>query len=207
MALALIVLAIGSVVAGYVGVPHALGGANRIEHFLEPSASRRTPARRVGSPQSRRSSRAAGAARRTRRRRSARATELMLMALSSGVALAGIGIAAYFFLQEPTRRRRDGAQRFRPVYTPAARTSTTSTRSTTPPIVQPIKHRLDGRAVEGRRRRADRRRRQRRRRAGRRRERGAAPRCRPDRSAPTRRRCSSGVVADPRLLPVAMSDD
>ena len=33
----LIVLAIGSVVAGYVGVPHALGGHNRIESFLEPS--------------------------------------------------------------------------------------------------------------------------------------------------------------------------
>ena len=37
MALALIVLAIGSVVAGYVGVPAALGGSNRIEHYLEPS--------------------------------------------------------------------------------------------------------------------------------------------------------------------------
>ncbi|HEY7059041.1 MAG TPA: NADH-quinone oxidoreductase subunit L, partial [Vicinamibacterales bacterium] len=37
MALALLVLAIGSVVAGFVGVPHALGGSNRIEAFLEPS--------------------------------------------------------------------------------------------------------------------------------------------------------------------------
>jgi NADH-quinone oxidoreductase subunit L len=37
MALALIVLALGSVVAGYVGVPAALGGSNRIEHYLEPS--------------------------------------------------------------------------------------------------------------------------------------------------------------------------
>src|SRR4030095_17004672 len=37
MALALIVLAVGSVVAGYVGVPAALGGSNRIEHYLEPS--------------------------------------------------------------------------------------------------------------------------------------------------------------------------
>ena len=37
MAIALVVLAIGSVLAGYVGVPHALGGGNRIEAFLEPS--------------------------------------------------------------------------------------------------------------------------------------------------------------------------
>ncbi len=37
MAIPLIVLAIGSVLAGYVGVPHALGGSNRIETFLEPS--------------------------------------------------------------------------------------------------------------------------------------------------------------------------
>src|SRR6185437_6835432 len=37
MALALIVLAIGSVVAGFVGVPHALGGSNEIEGFLAPS--------------------------------------------------------------------------------------------------------------------------------------------------------------------------
>ena len=37
MALALIVLAIGSVLAGLVGMPHALGGHNKIEAFLEPA--------------------------------------------------------------------------------------------------------------------------------------------------------------------------
>ena len=37
MAVPLIVLALGSILAGYVGVPHALGGSNRIERFLEPS--------------------------------------------------------------------------------------------------------------------------------------------------------------------------
>ena len=41
MALALIVLAIGSVVAGYVGVPAALGGHNEIEHYLAPSFAAR----------------------------------------------------------------------------------------------------------------------------------------------------------------------
>ena len=98
MALPLIVLAIGSVVAGYVGVPHALGGSNRIETFLEP------PSRRTARP------------RRSRRRRtpgrcqvaSAKAThaehdgtELMLMGVSSGVALAGIGIAWYLLAAQP----------------------------------------------------------------------------------------------------------
>ena len=37
MAIALIVLAIGSVAAGYVGVPHVLKGSNQIESYLEPS--------------------------------------------------------------------------------------------------------------------------------------------------------------------------
>ncbi len=37
MAIPLIILAIGSVVAGYVGIPHALGGHNQIEGFLEPA--------------------------------------------------------------------------------------------------------------------------------------------------------------------------
>ena len=37
MAIALVVLAIGSVLAGFIGVPHALGGHNQIEAFLEPS--------------------------------------------------------------------------------------------------------------------------------------------------------------------------
>src|SRR5437867_4190943 len=37
MAFALIVLALGSIAAGYAGVPRALGGSNRFERFLEPS--------------------------------------------------------------------------------------------------------------------------------------------------------------------------
>jgi NADH-quinone oxidoreductase subunit L len=36
MTVPLIILAIGSVLAGFLGVPHALGGVNRFEHFLEP---------------------------------------------------------------------------------------------------------------------------------------------------------------------------
>ena len=71
MAIALIVLAVGSVVAGYAGV----GG--RFEHFLEPSFGPR----------------AAEAA-------SEGGAEVTLMIVSSLVAVAGIGIAMYFFLKD-----------------------------------------------------------------------------------------------------------
>src|SRR6185503_14213743 len=37
MTLPLMVLAVGAIVAGFVGIPAALGGGNAIEHFLEPS--------------------------------------------------------------------------------------------------------------------------------------------------------------------------
>lgn len=103
MALVLIVLAVGSTVAGFIGVPHTLGGSNRIEAFLDPSFhARRTVSGEFGAPESRSPEGvgavsaspepAAGAAEEPDRR-----TELLLMGLSSGVAVAGILIAAYFF--------------------------------------------------------------------------------------------------------------
>ena len=76
--------AIGSVAAGYVGL------GNRFERFLEPSLARVSPA----APPS-----------------EARGTETALMAVSIGVAFAGIGLAAYFFLRN--RRAADEmARRF-----------------------------------------------------------------------------------------------
>jgi NADH-quinone oxidoreductase subunit L len=76
MAFALIVLAVGSVVAGYVGVPAALGGGDWFATFLEPSFHVEAAHDGAGH-----------------------GVELTLMLLSSGVAIAGIGIAAYFFLR------------------------------------------------------------------------------------------------------------
>jgi|RhiMethySRZTD1v2_1073278.scaffolds.fasta_scaffold08348_11 NADH-quinone oxidoreductase subunit L len=110
MAIPLIVLAIGSVLAGYVGVPHALGGSNRIEQFLEPSFAvteargrleagggvQSTDAAGVVRPVAVQDSHSADAGESTHDNTS---TELMLMALSSGVAIAGIGIAAFFWLR------------------------------------------------------------------------------------------------------------
>src|SRR4030095_8872886 len=44
MALALVVLALGSVLAGYIGIPAALGGHNAIGSWLAPSVSARSVA-------------------------------------------------------------------------------------------------------------------------------------------------------------------
>jgi NADH-quinone oxidoreductase subunit L len=84
MAIPLVVLAIGSVLAGYLGVPAALGGSNVIEHFLEPSLA--VPA--IEGAQA-----AGGHADHT--------VELMLMVVSSLLAILGIGMAAYLYLTRP----------------------------------------------------------------------------------------------------------
>ncbi len=81
MAVPLIVLAVGSVLAGYLGVPAALGGSNILEHFLEPSLS--VPAV-DGAHAS-----------------ADHAVELILMGLSSLLALLGIGVAAYLYITRP----------------------------------------------------------------------------------------------------------
>ncbi len=91
MAIPLIVLAVGSVLAGYVGVPHALGGHNQIHGFLEPSFQV------VGAPHYEAAYTDAEIA-----------TERILIGVSIGIALAGIGIAAFFWL-----RRRDAAEAMR----------------------------------------------------------------------------------------------
>ena len=99
MAIALVVLAIGSVLAGFVGVPHALGGHNRIEAFLEPSFHA------MGAHERRRDREAAAA---EHAAHAETGTELGLMGLSTFVALAGIGLATLFFLKRPERADRDG---------------------------------------------------------------------------------------------------
>jgi NADH-quinone oxidoreductase subunit L len=116
MAGALIVLAIGSVLAGYVGVPAALGGNNWIEHYLHPSfvahgvggehretdqssshastfsapevPSGATSGHETGSGS------AAGHAEEI-------ALERTLMLVSSIIAIVGIGLAWYFFVRRP----------------------------------------------------------------------------------------------------------
>jgi len=98
MAVPLIVLAIGSVLAGYVGVPQVLGGENRIERFLEPSFEAHERVTAVGEPLAAEPVEPAPAAGESAE---SAATEWTLMAVSTVAALGGIAVAGFFFL---TRR-------------------------------------------------------------------------------------------------------
>jgi NADH-quinone oxidoreductase subunit L len=97
MAVPLILLAAGSVLAGYVGVPAVLGGQNRIERFLEPSFTVNEAAVPRGVEWELRQAEPGEADHEAQ-------TEVTLMVVSSGVALFAIGVAFYFF-----RSRRQAA--------------------------------------------------------------------------------------------------
>ena len=89
MALALIVLALGSVLAGYIGVPHVLGGENRLATWLEPSFQPpQATAVEVFEAEPEASEEEEHAA-----------LELTLMAVSSAIAFLGIGLAAFIWLK------------------------------------------------------------------------------------------------------------
>ena len=85
MALALIVLALGSVLAGYVGVPHALGGHNQMAAWLAPSFA-------VSGAVVEELAVAGG---------EEVALEFTLMGVSIAVALGGIAIAVVIWLRRP----------------------------------------------------------------------------------------------------------
>jgi NADH-quinone oxidoreductase subunit L len=115
MAIPLIVLAIGSIVAGYVGVPEAIGGSNRIERYLHPSFV----ALGVGSAGHGEDSAEAALAHGETADTAAesaspvqvgghemgggdhQAMERTLMLVSSVVAISGIGLAWFFFVSRP----------------------------------------------------------------------------------------------------------
>ena len=86
MAVALVVLAAGSILAGYVGVPPVLGGSNLIEHFLEPSFV--APAMESAAVQTELPVHAVDGS-----------LELTLMVLASLLALAGMAVAAHVYLR------------------------------------------------------------------------------------------------------------
>ncbi len=127
MALALIVLAIGSIVAGFVGIPDSIvHGGNRIEAFLEPSfeAHQTAPANPEFQVTQTRPGGAPDATKDDRRVEAPAApageenqsTEYLLMGVSTGLALAGIGLAAYFWLRNRPAATR-AARSMAPVYT------------------------------------------------------------------------------------------
>jgi NADH-quinone oxidoreductase subunit L len=95
MAFALIVLAIGSVVAGYIGIPHILGGHNVLAAWLEPAFGLRQAGGDAVAETP--------------------GLEGTLMAVSIGIAIAGIAIATFIWLQR--RELADSmARTFAPLY-------------------------------------------------------------------------------------------
>jgi NADH-quinone oxidoreductase subunit L len=117
MALALIVLAAGSILAGFVGVPHVLGGGNRIERFLEPAfeAHAMAPATEFQVIEGRPGA-AAAAPETAPAHEGSEPNEWLLMGISIGAAAAGIGLAMYFWLWN--RQKADNVARSAgPIYT------------------------------------------------------------------------------------------
>jgi len=95
MALALIVLAIGSVAAGWIGIPHAIGGHNELAAWLEPSFSApRVAGEAAVSEAAAEAGEATGA--------EYIALERTLMGVSLAIALAGIAFAYFVWIK---RRR------------------------------------------------------------------------------------------------------
>jgi NADH-quinone oxidoreductase subunit L len=100
MATALIVLAVGSILAGYIGLPHALGGHNTLGAWLEPAFQ----ATNCGQPVT--TGELAGLAIENcepgeggKAEGDRAGLELGLMGVSSLIALAGIGLATFLWLK------------------------------------------------------------------------------------------------------------
>jgi NADH-quinone oxidoreductase subunit L len=102
MTLPLMLLAVGALVAGFVGIPAALGGSNTIERFLEPSFTANAesstpipdPQLAIRNPQSAIRNDEASP-------KVSRSEELGLMAFSVLIAAIGIGIANKFYVTSP----------------------------------------------------------------------------------------------------------
>ncbi len=112
MTVPLMALAVGAIVAGFVGIPAALGGSNAIEHFLEPSFS--APAAIVaaaepvgGAGLSREATHEGGTAPMGEGTgghevaHMSTAGEIGLMLLSVVIALVGIGAAYHAYVRRP----------------------------------------------------------------------------------------------------------
>jgi NADH-quinone oxidoreductase subunit L len=96
MTFPLIVLAFLSIVGGLIGIPAALGGSNLVEHFLEPI---------MGLGAGKIFQDAAGTAVLHEAHAAAHAsymTEYILMAITSTIVLAGVGLAYMMYMQKRT---------------------------------------------------------------------------------------------------------
>ncbi len=99
----LMALAVGAVVAGFVGVPAALGGSNAIEHFLEPSFVVHEASAGEGGPVAAAALAEGGAALagEDSEPHMSHAGEIGLMVFSVAVALLGIGLAYRLYVVTP----------------------------------------------------------------------------------------------------------
>jgi NADH-quinone oxidoreductase subunit L len=119
MAFALVVLAIGSILAGYVNLPEALGGSGRLLRSLQPSfqsSSADASAAREAAAGAASQSPLPTAQNGIETETHERGEELALMGVSSVTALAGIGFAVFFFLKRPEAAK-GLADRFAPLRT------------------------------------------------------------------------------------------
>jgi len=96
MTVPLVVLAVLSVIGGFVGVPHSLGGSNAIEQWLEPVFAR-AHSKLLHAPHGE------------------GAVEYVLMVLSVGVGITGIWLARRWYLSKPEIPKML-ATRFGPLY-------------------------------------------------------------------------------------------
>jgi len=81
----LVVLAVGSVLSGWVGVPHILKGHDRFDHFLQPAIQ--TPAEVAGSPM--------------KEEEESPRVEGSLVGTSVAVAVVGFLFAWWFYYKRP----------------------------------------------------------------------------------------------------------
>ena len=103
MTFPLMALAVGAIVVGFFGIPAALGGANTIEHFLEPSFTAQAVAGEAGSAEAVREGavEAGAAAEGEAEPHASAAVEIGLMGFSVLIALIGIGVAWKFYVTSP----------------------------------------------------------------------------------------------------------
>jgi NADH-quinone oxidoreductase subunit L len=100
MTMPLMALAVGAAVAGFVGVPAALGGPNTIEHFLEPSfTASATHGVETAGVATQRHEAAPGEG--GEEHEASRLTELGLMGFSVLIAVGGILLARKFYVTSP----------------------------------------------------------------------------------------------------------
>jgi NADH-quinone oxidoreductase subunit L len=113
MTVPLMALAVGAIVAGFVGIPAALGGANSIERFLEPSFTAQVQEAAAGesvvregmAPAAAQEAAAEGAAEAEGEGggvvHMSRAGEIGLMVLSVLIGVVGIWLAYRFYVRSP----------------------------------------------------------------------------------------------------------